>query len=66
MQEVNFLSFTPVTPSPKADFAVLVLNTDLGPVQMIVTIKDFHKLTNSELFLNKYVSFNDDQYKPKQ
>lgn len=59
MQEINFISFAPIPPSPQADFVVIQLTTDFGTVPLILSIKDYHQLTTTDFFLNKYVSFKD-------
>jgi len=60
MHEINFISVSAIPPSPTADFAVLVLQTEFGQCEMIMSTKDYHLLTSTDFFQNKYVSFKEE------
>jgi hypothetical protein len=67
MLEINVISISAIPPSATADFAVLVLQTEVGQCRMIMETDDYHLLTSTDFFHNKYASFKEDhKYIQKQ
>jgi len=64
MREINFITVEPIAPSPTADFVVINLVCDnAAPVQLLMQIKDFHRLQLTDFFANSYVSFKQEKIK---